>query len=83
MEKLHKIRLEIDKIDEKITKLLLKRAQKVLKIKDIKKSKKLPITDQNREKEILQKFSTPYERDIFKTIIRASKQLQNSKIQKF
>lgn len=79
MNKLLKIRQQIDKIDEKIAKLLLKRAQKVLEIKDIKKSQKLSITDQNREKEIMEKFSSPYEIAIFKAIIKASKKLQKHK----
>ena len=78
MKSIQILRSQIDKIDEKIDKLLLKRAQKVLKIKALKKSQKLPITDVNREKEIFSKFSSEYEIAIFKGIVKASKKIQQS-----
>ena len=68
MNKLTVLRRKIDKIDEKIANLLRKRAEKVIEIKKLKKSKKLPVTDYNREREILDKLENDYEKAIFKKI---------------
>lgn len=78
MKNLDKLRLDIDKIDRKIDKLLSEREKKVLEINDLKKSQKLPIKDKTREKEIFSKLSSPHSIIIFKAIIRASREIQSS-----
>ncbi|MDA1060472.1 MAG: chorismate mutase [bacterium] len=70
-------RQEIDKIDHEISKLLKKRMAKVLKIKELKKKRGLPKTDQDRENEILEKLDSNYEKAIFKEIIKQSRKLQD------
>mgnify|MGYP001560198056 CR=1 FL=1 len=76
MNKLTVLRRKIDKIDEKIANLLRKRAEKVIEIKKLKKSKKLPVTDYNREREILDKLENDYEKAIFKKILLESRKIQ-------
>ncbi len=76
MNKLTTLRKKIDKIDEKIANLLRKRAEKIIEIKKFKKSKKLPVTDFNREKEILDRLESDYERAIFKKILLESRKVQ-------
>lgn len=78
MDKIHILRAQIDKIDEKINKLLEKRKEKALKIGEIKKKTNIKITDNTREKAILDKFSDTYSQNIFKKIISESKKLQKS-----
>lgn len=77
MKKLITLRKKIDEIDKKIADLLRKRAKEVIKIKKFKKIKKLPMTDSNREKEILDRLKSDYEKAIFKKIL-----LESCKIQK-
>lgn len=76
MNKLTILREKIDKIDEKIANLLRKRVEKVIEIKKFKKSKKLPVTDCNREKEILDRLENDYEKAIFKKILLESRKIQ-------
>lgn len=76
MKKLITLRKKIDRIDKKIADLLRKRAKEVIKIKKFKKIKKLPMTDCNREKEILDKLENDYEKAIFKKILLESRKIQ-------
>ena len=57
MEELNKEREKIDKINEKIARLLDERLGIVKKINEIKKEHKLPIIDKNREEIIFKKLS--------------------------
>jgi len=72
-KKLKKLRREIDETDKKIAKLLRQREKTVKQIQKLKLKNKLPVSDKNREKKILSKFKTQYEKSIFKEIIRQSK----------
>jgi len=56
MENLKKTRQEIDEIDKKLLQLLNMRAEKVKKISDLKKEKKLPSFDPSRERKIVSKL---------------------------
>ncbi|MFA5948105.1 MAG: chorismate mutase [Candidatus Gracilibacteria bacterium] len=78
MDKIHILRAQIDKIDEKINKLLEKRKEKSLKIGQIKIKTNVKITDKTREKAILDKLVDSYSKNIFKKIISESKKLQKS-----
>ncbi len=75
IKKLKKLRQKIDETDKKIAKLLRQRGKTVKQIRKLKLKNKLPVSDKNREKEILSKFKTPYEKSIFKEIIRQSKKV--------
>lgn len=85
MQKLDLYRKEIDKIDEKILKLLNQRADIVLKIGKVKKEKKARFFVPQREKEIfarlnrLHKGAFPKEalRTIFREILSASLSLES------
>lgn len=72
-KKVKKLRKKIDETDKKIAKLLRQREKIVKQIYKFKIKNKLSISDKNREKEILSKFKTPYEKAIFKEILRQSK----------
>lgn len=80
--KLRKLRKKIDDIDKKILKLLIKRFIIVEMIKSIKKRFKIKIKDKKRENEILKKANNSskkygkYLKNIYKTIIRSSLELQ-------
>lgn len=76
MDNLKKIRTEIDKIDEKITKLLKKRLLFIQEIGKIKCQKKAKIENKKREKKILSKLETKFEKEIFKKILTESKKIQ-------
>lgn len=76
MNKIEKNRKKIDDIDLKISKLLKKRAKLTIAIGKIKKSNSLPLKDKKREEEILEKFETTYEKEIFKKILKESKKYQ-------
>lgn len=79
------LRRKIDKITEKIIKLIAERRKIVLEIGKIKKEKGIPILDQKREKELIvkvknlsKKFKIPptlIER-IMKILIENSRRLQ-------
>ena len=49
---MNKIRRDIDKIDEKLFKLLKTRLSKAKKIAELKKYMKVKVSDEEREKEI-------------------------------
>lgn len=56
-KELEKLRKEIDKIDEKLVKILNERASIVLKVKNLKAKGAFPIYDPRREEEIFEKIS--------------------------
>lgn len=76
MDEIAKIRKSIDKIDQKISKLLTERETKVKILKEYKKNNKLPIKDKSREKEILEKLSNQSQKNIFKKILSESRKIQ-------
>lgn len=82
MGDLQKFRKEINKIDKILASLLRKRIFYVKKIGQLKCAKKLKLTDKKREKAILTKLKTDYEKDIFKKIIEKSKKIQNQVLTK-
>lgn len=55
---MNKIRRDIDKIDEKIFKLLKNRLSKAKKIGELKKYMKIQVNVEEREKEILDKLDS-------------------------
>ncbi|MBO7696367.1 MAG: chorismate mutase [Methanobrevibacter sp.] len=55
---MNRIRRDIDKIDEKIFKLLKNRLSKAKKIGELKKYMKVQVNDEEREKEILDKLDS-------------------------
>ncbi len=88
---LSKLRKEIDKIDDSITRLLAKRLLVVKKIAKFKLKNNIEAYDSKREKEILQKKSElgkglglrkGYIEDIFKKIISESRGLEKDIIKK-
>lgn len=85
MNPLKTYRKKIDKIDNKIIRLLDKRLIVAQKIGEYKKQNNLPITNLNREKEILNKFSKKTKKTklkknfinkLFKLIFKNSKEVQ-------
>lgn len=76
MDKLIQLRKKIDKIDNSLAELLRRRAEEVIKIKELKKLQKLPVIDTNREKKILKNLKNDYEKNIFKQILIESRKLQ-------
>ncbi|MFP4001543.1 MAG: chorismate mutase [Candidatus Natronoplasma sp.] len=74
MERIHELRERIDEIDEKILKLLDKRAAVAKEIGEIKKEKDISITDTEREKEVLGRAERY--REVFEEIINACKEVQ-------
>lgn len=74
--KLTNLREKIDQIDAKIIALLASRAEIVRTVKIVKKQQKLPKVDPKREKEILAKLETDYQRAIFKKILIESRKLK-------
>jgi len=75
-KELKNLRKQIDKIDKKLHKQLLKREKVVTKIGEIKKQRKLPIHNPQREKEVLSKIENKYVKKIFKEIIEISRRVQ-------
>ncbi|MFX1308505.1 MAG: chorismate mutase [Promethearchaeota archaeon] len=83
METVEKFRNKINAIDDKIIKLLNRRANLVLKISNLKKKYDLEIYQPLREKEIIERIRTKYTIykpsdiiAIWEEIIRASKSIQ-------
>lgn len=77
MDKLEKIRKQLDSLDNKISKLLQKRAKLVIGVKKIKKAEGIKIKDPKREEFILSKMESNFEREIFKKILKESRKLQS------
>lgn len=82
------LRLKIDKVDEEIIDLLIKRMEIVAEIDKYKKSKNIPIDDKKREDEKinsvrslanLKSLNKDRTADIFKEIINMSKEYQRNK----
>ncbi len=76
MEEIDKIRRELDEIDKKIITLLEERESLIRELGRVKKAKKLEIIDQTREKKIIAKLKTPYQKEIFKKILEESRKRQ-------
>jgi len=76
MDELKKLRGEIDKIDEKLSKLLKKRVKIIKEISEHKRKNSIPTTNKNREEEIFSKLESDFEKNIFKKIIEESKKVQ-------
>lgn len=81
---MNRIRREIDKIDDKIFKLLKQRLSKAKKIGQLKKYMKVKVNDAEREQEILDKLDCedykPYKEQmtaIYKEIFKQMKDLEN------
>lgn len=81
---MNRIRREIDKIDDKIFKLLKQRLSKAKKIGQLKKYMKVKVNDDEREKEILDKLDyedyKPYKEQmtaIYKEIFQQMKDLES------
>lgn len=55
MENLEKLRDKIDKIDEKIIHLFEERMETVIKVAEYKKQNGIPILNEMREKEVIEK----------------------------
>ena len=72
---LEELRKEIDKVDEAIVDLLQKRMDISKEIGEIKKSKDVPVKDEEREREILDKVPEKL-KSIFNEIINKSKEEQ-------
>jgi len=77
------LRIEINKIDEKIAKLFEERMELVSKIAIYKKENSLTIEDKNREQEILEKSYervksdlVKYHQELEKKLIELSKEYQ-------
>lgn len=81
---MNKIRNDIDKLDEKIFKLLKARLSKAKKIATLKKYMKVKTNDEEREQEILNKLDCAdygiYKKqmtEIYKEIFKQMKDLEN------
>ena len=81
---MNKIRRDIDKLDDKIFKLLKTRLSKAKKIAALKKYMKVQTNDEEREQEILKKLDCedyrPYQQqmtEIYKEIFKQMKDLEH------
>ncbi len=85
-KEIEEIRLAINKYDDRILKLLLERFILSRKIGKIKYKNNIPISNPEREKQIINRISrkipTPIDakaiRSIFKEIFNSSKKMQNA-----
>ncbi|MFA5692736.1 MAG: chorismate mutase [Acholeplasmataceae bacterium] len=83
MNDLLKLRNNIDEIDNELIELLKKRFSIVIDVKKYKSINKLPVLDENREKEInlkLKNKSGNFYKEIdliYQAILKVSKDLQN------
>lgn len=81
------IRIQIDKIDKELTKLLKKRMDCSLKVAEIKRAEGLPIYHPGREKEILERVFTEggeygsHIAEIYKLLMECSRELQHDSLQ--
>jgi len=71
LERIHELRERIDKIDEKILKLLDERVEVAKKIGEIKRERNISITDTEREEVVLEQ-AKGYEA-VFEEIINTCK----------
>ena len=86
-ENLNDYRASIDKIDEEIQELFVKRMEIASKIAEYKHTNNISITNSNREEEIFNKISnnknkiiSNYYLDVQKCIIKKSKEYQKALI---
>lgn len=81
---LKKYREEIDVIDKEIKKLLIRRFEYSEKIGQYKKKRNLPLSQQEREEEILSSLETlPYNKflmEVYLKIFEESKKLQQEQL---
>ena len=83
-----KVRSEIDFIDEELISLFIKRLECAKKVAEIKKEYQLPVLNSTREQEIIEKVKSKsgdlaeFTVEIFKDIMKVSKDYQNSLISK-
>ena len=83
-ERLKKLRLEIDNIDEEILELLEKRMKIVNEVGDLKKDLDISVEDLNRENEIIDRLTSHSSGEltekqlirIFSAVFKSSKQIQ-------
>ena len=88
MRDIKDLRLEINEIDEKLTKLLERRMSVARGVGEYKKSVGMPIFDSVREEEVLNRNTDrveneelkPYVREIFQDIMNVSKEYQKKVI---
>ena len=76
MDEIHKLRIEIEKVDNLILKNLGNRKELVKLIKQVKKRDKIEIVDKSRESEILTKAKDQYQKNIYEKILLESRKLQ-------
>ena len=84
------LRLEIDSIDDELTKLFVERMNISLKIAEYKKENSLPVLNAQREDDILRRISekvgpglAPYAREFFGGLFAASRSYQSSFLLKY
>ena len=86
MKKLEKLRTELDEIDAGILDLLAKRFEKIKLIGELKKEKKIPVLQKNREEFVLNRakkaalendIDSEYYKKIYKVIISGACDLEN------
>lgn len=70
MEDLQKLRNEIDEIDSKLVKLFERRMEVVGKVGEYKKKNNVPILNQNRENEVIEKNSNKVENKSLKSAVK-------------
>lgn len=88
MEDLEKLRDKIDSIDEKIVMLFEERMNTVLKVAEYKKQNNIPILNQNREKQVIEKNKKylkcvefeDYLKEFLKNLMDISKKIQQNNI---
>lgn len=79
MTELEQLRTEIDRIDTQIAKNIKMRLDIVKLIGDYKQKNKIPVTDKDREQEVIKKFTDIAGKNmesIIKTIIEVSKKIE-------
>jgi len=74
--KIASLRSKIDQVDKNILKLLKQRMAIVIKIGKLKRLNKIAVVDKKREKDVLKRTKTGFERSIFEKIVSESKKLQ-------
>ncbi len=82
--KLKELRKEIEKVDKRLIKTLVKREQIIDKVSEIKKDNLIPIVDFKREKEIIKrlkeelKLNKTFIEDLYEIIFKHSKRKQKN-----
>lgn len=86
---LNESRKNLDYIDDEILKLFIKRLNVVKGIAEYKKENNLPILQQDRENEVLQRIENkageelaPYAKELFSEIMKISRDLQKDTLNK-